>query len=151
MPAIGDVNAAAQCLCQSIAICLGNTEVIAAVSREFVRFVKDDQVVWLDAGLAELGKHSRAGECVDADDEAVTVCAGERIGVARVGTCDDTELKTEKCGEFALPVADEAGGGDDQNAFDESAGFHLAEVKARHDCLSGTGIVGEQEPQRKLL
>src|SRR5690606_21091567 len=64
---------------------------------------------------------------------------------------DDPELQAEERGEFALPIADQARGRDDENALHQTARPHLTDVEARHDGLARTGVIGQQEPQRELL
>ena len=82
---------------------------------------------------------------------AVAVVANERIGCTGIRACDDTERQAEEGREFALPIAEEARGRHDEDALDQAAGFHLADVEPRHDGLTRTGVIGEKEAQRKLL
>ncbi len=113
--------------------------------------IENDKVVWDHAGLAEPREHARARQRVDADDQAIALSANERVRVSGISAGNDLELKTEECGEFALPVPNETGGRNDEDALDEAAGFHLAQVKAGHNRLAGARVVRKQEPQRKLF
>ena len=142
---------AGQGLGQAVAIGLADAQVVAAVGRQLVGLVEDHQVVGHDAWLLQAGEHLRARQRVDADDDAVAAVADERVGVLGIGPGDDAELQAEERREFALPVADQAGGRNDQHPLDQAAGLALADVEARHDGLAGPGIVGQQEPQRGLL
>ena len=113
--------------------------------------VEDDQVVGLDARFLKPGEHAVAGQGVDADDEAVARRPDEGIAGSGVAAADDVELKAEQLRQLALPVPDQPGWRDDQDALEQPAREHLADVEAGHDRLARAGVVGEQEPQAGLL
>ena len=127
-------------------------EVGLAVGGQLVRLVEDDEVVGLDASaLASRANIRSPGERVDADDESVAAPArrtGCRPGLA-AATMRNGEAE-EQLAQLALPVADQTGRRHDQHAPDEPARKHLADVEAGHDRLAGAGVVGQQEPQRRL-
>ena len=50
-----------------------------------------------------------------------------------------------------FPVADQPRGRHNEHAADEPSGQHIAYVQAGHDGLAGSGIVRQQEAQRRLL
>ena len=75
--------------------------------------------------------------------------AGERMP-RRVRARHDAEVEPEKGTEFALPVSDETGRGDDQHAPDPSAHEHLAHVEPGHDRLARARVVREQEAEGLL-
>ena len=90
-----------------------------------------------------MGKHPPPRERVHADDETVAVVANKRIGSTGIRACDNTERQAEEGREFALPVADETRGRHDEDALDQTAGLHLADVEPRHDGLTRAGVIGE--------
>ena len=64
---------------------------------------------------------------------------------------EDNELLIEFFLQLALPLESEVGGADDQDALGEAAQFQLADEQARHDRLSGPGVVSEQEAHASEL
>ena len=128
---------------QLVSFCLADTQIVAPIRRKLVCLVKDHQVVGHHSGLAQMGKHPRPRERVHADDEAVAVVANEWIGCTGIRARDHTERQAEEGREFVLPVADEARGRHDEDALDQAAGLHLADVEPRHDGLTRTGVIGE--------
>jgi hypothetical protein len=60
------------------------------------------------------------------------------------------ELRVEFLLQFALPLKGEICGADDQDALGQTSKLQLANEKARHDRLSGTGVIGQQEPYSGL-
>ena len=113
-------------------------------------FVEDAQVVWLDARLLEPGEGSLAAQGIDADDQTVAVRSSERVVRLGVRAADDAEVEAEKSPQFAFPVADQPRGRDDQDAADQPASQHLADVEPRHDGLAAAWLVGEQEAESGL-
>jgi len=136
---------------QLVALGLANTQIVAAIHRQLVGFIENHQVIRHHAWFAEAGEHARARERVHADDQAIAALADERVGVAGVRPGDDRELQAEQRGKLAMPVPDQTGGRDNEDALDEAAGLHLPDVQTRHDGLARTGIIGQQEPQGELL
>ena len=67
-----------------------------------------------------------------------------------LAAADDAEVEAEQRPQFALPVADQPGRGDDQDAADQAAGEHLADVEPRHDRLARARLVRQQEAQAGL-
>ena len=114
-------------------------------------FIEDDEVVSVSLRIFEVVKHAFPGQGVDTDDCPVAVCSQEGITGSRVCAADDTEWQVKQGTHFSLPVANQAGWWDDEYATDESARQHFAYVQARHDCLTGTCVVSQQESQRGLL
>jgi hypothetical protein len=150
-PGLLDAFDAGQGFGEQVAIGFADVQVRTTAGGELVRLVKDDEVVRVDSLFFEAGKDARAGKRVYTDDDAVAALADERVGVAGVATADGLERQTEKLGQFALPVSNEAGGGNDQDAFQQPARQHLPDVQARHDGLAGAGVIREQVAKSLLL
>ena len=117
---------------------------------QFVRLVEDHEVVGADGLGAERLEGGLAGEGVQRDDGQVAARVVERAALAEVRPGDDAEAEAEEFPQFALPVADEAGGRDDERPGEPPPGQHLPEVEAGHDRLPGPGVVGEQEAEGVL-
>ena len=60
----------------------------------------------------------------------------------------DSELKAEFLEEFVPPLFNQTAGSDDQNPTSVGSHDQFADVKTRHDGLTGTGIVSQNEAQR---
>ena len=61
---------------------------------------------------------------------------------------EDVELQTELLAELILPLLDQAARGNDQTAFEITAGDQLLDQQAGHDRLAGARVICQQEPQR---
>ena len=61
---------------------------------------------------------------------------------------EDAEFEAELLVEFVPPLFDEAARRDDENPAGIRPHDELADVETRHDRLAGTGIVGQNKPQR---
>ena len=120
------------------------------VDAQLVRLVENDQVV-AAAGPPKNVEHRVAGERVQRHDHAVAAGAAERILRPHVGAADDAKVQAKEVPKLPLPVADQAGGRNDQHAVEPLSRHHLADIEAGHDRLAGTSVVGEQEAERILL
>ena len=63
-------------------------------------------------------------------------------------------MRKDRLNSFAISrrqLPTRPAGGDDEDAPQEPAGEHLADVEAGHDRLAGAGIVGQEEAQSGLL
>ena len=67
--------------------------------------------------------------------------ARERIAGAGIRAGDDAEVEAEEGPQFPLPVADQPGRRDDQDAAEQAAGEHLADVEPGHDRLARARLV----------
>ena len=115
---------------------------------ELVRFVEDDEVVWGHGGVPQGAERLLAGQGVQGHDDEIAVRPPERVARLQVGPGNDAEAQAEQGAELPFPIADEAGGRDDQYPPQMAAGHRLAYVEAGHDGLAGAGVVGQQEAQR---
>src|SRR5438552_18783988 len=71
--------------------------------------------------------------------------------VADVLTLEHEELRVELLLELALPLEGQVGRADDQDALGESAQLELADEEPRHDRLTRTSVIGQEEPDARNL
>ena len=126
-----------------IAICGAECSIRVPIGRQLVGLVEDNEVVGLDGCIAKAVEQPRSAQAVYADDNQVTVRADEGVAISGVGPNDDLELQLEELSKLAVPVSNQARGGDDQYPPNCSARKALSHVEAGHDGLACAGIVGE--------
>ena len=134
---------------QPVAVGLPHPEVRPPVGGQLVGLVEDDEVVGRGRRFPQPAEHARAGQGVEAGDRQVALQPGEGVSGACVVAGGDAEPEPEQVPHLPAPVADEAGGRDDEHPPREAPRQHLAHVEPGHDRLARAGVVGQQEPERR--
>ena len=117
--------------------------------RHAVRLVHDDEV---PMDLPQPGKDFGPLRQIERRDHPIAFQPLVHAElVADVLALHHQELRVELLFQFALPLEGEVGRADDQDALGETPKLQLANEKARHDRLAGTGVVGQQEPHAREL
>ncbi len=70
---------------------------------------------------------------------------GQLFAISEIGTTKDREVEFKEKPKFPLPVVDQPGWATNEHSLDSPTVEHFQDVQACHDCLSGAGIIGEQE------
>jgi hypothetical protein len=97
---------ARQRLSQEVTIGLAHAEVWLAISGELVGLVKNYQVIWLDRRLLQPREHALPSECVNADNEEVTLQAYKGVASPSLTACHYAKRQAEERAHLSLPVAD---------------------------------------------
>jgi hypothetical protein len=95
--------------------------------------------------LTEVAPHAILAQRIQADNGQVVVRIKKWVLTGAVRAFKGAEAQSKQVTQLALPVAYQAGRWDDQHALQHPAQQHFTDVEARHDGLTGTGIVGQQE------
>jgi hypothetical protein len=116
-----------------------------------VSLVEHHQFIGFNFLFSKSCKDPFACQSINTDNDPITLRTDEGVVVFCIAPADNVKWQAEQQLQFVLPIADKTCRRDDQNAFQQAARQHLTDVEARHNGFAGTGVIGQQKTQPRLL